>query len=156
MEFEYLSRLAFIFQISSLIIWLGGYLTIFVIAAPLAFRTFSSDNDAQRFIHMLYEKFHYFILLSIFLFILGIIINMINSYNNPLDDKFFRLYVLIFVIMCLLSLITRVSLNKLIKLNSKNFHSSGIASLSFFKVTFYLTIIINSILGIFLIVLNKF
>ncbi len=164
MEFEFLNRVSFFLQILSLVIWVGGSILIFVIITPYSFRAFAKKDDAGNFVGQILERFDYFIIISIFLFLIGILIELVNSARNPMLKPQFQIHLILFSTMTLLAIVSRLVIRPLMKSTAKKMTIIKIQEeenpfkrkFSFLHGVSYSIFIMNIVLGLILIFLNQF
>ncbi|MBM4175794.1 MAG: DUF4149 domain-containing protein [Ignavibacteria bacterium] len=164
MEFEFLNRVSFFLQILSLVIWVGGSILISVIITPYSFKAFSKKEDAGNFVGQILERFDYFIIISIFIFLLAILIELVNSARNPILKSQFQIHLILFSIMTLLAAVSRLVIRPLMKNAKKKITLVKIQEeknpfkrrFSVFHGISYSIFIINIVLGLILIFLNQF
>lgn len=164
MEFEFLNRVAFFLQVIALVIWVGGSLLISVIITPYSFKAFAAKEDAGNFVGQILERFDYFIIISIFLFMVGILIEIVNSARNPILKSQYQVHLILFSTMTLLAVVSRLIIRPLLKKTKKKISMLKLQGkknpfnirFSFFHGLSYGIFILNILLGWVLIFLNQF
>ena len=164
MEFEFLNRVAFFLQIISLVAWVGGSILITIIITPYTFKSFASKEDAGIFVGQILERFDYFIIMSVFLFMIGILIEIVNSARNPILKSQYQVHLIIFSTMTLLAVISRLFIRPLLKKTKKKIEMLKLQDeenpfrkrFAIYHGLSYGIFVINILLGLVLIFLNQF
>jgi uncharacterized membrane protein len=164
MEFEFLNRVAFFLQVLALVIWIGGSILISIIIAPLSFKIFATRENAVNFIGQILERFDYFVIISIFLFMIGILIEIVNSAKNPILRPQYQVHLIIFSTMTLLAAISRLVVRPLMKTTKKKIdmlklkreESPFEKRFAFYHGLSLGIFIVNIFLGLVLIFINQF
>jgi uncharacterized membrane protein len=164
MEFEFLNRVAFFLQVLALVIWIGGSILISIIITPLSIKTFVTRENAVNFIGQILERFDYFIIISIFLFMIGILIEIVNSAKNPILRPQYQVHLIIFSAMTLLAAISRLVVRPLMRTTKKKIdmlkfereESPFKKRFAFYHGLSYGIFIVNIFLGLVLIFINQF